>query len=280
MKLIKPSFEILEQEIPVKKLDMSQEQYVEVYKDYMYKHIEKCARVCYKSEHLIKEGSAITFVERMIKSGHYATLEHGTVYLKFPDFGKRYEDNPYSKIVYVGSDFIESYVTTNLRVLVENDWLSDLQYVCYPAEFQEKRITVHFISNIHFYKDLTRHRKMSYCIESTRYCNYSKDKFGNELTFIKPVWFSSDIYEGLTEPERIFWNNCEHCEYDYIRLIDAGWKPEQAAAVLIQDVKADIYCTGFVSDWNHIFELRADSHAHPTVQELMYPLKEAFKQLC
>lgn len=270
MELIKPSFEICEQEIPVKKLDMSQEQYILSYKEYMYKHIERCARVCYKSEHLIKEGSAEVFVERMIKSGHNATLEHGTIYLNIPYFDKKYESNPYSKVNYVGEDSINSLVVTNLRALVENNWLDDLQYLCYPTEYHEKRVTVKFNSSIHFYKDLTRHRVMSYCIESTRYCNYLKDKFGSSVKFTIPTWLDPiDVTE--------FEEDCRKIEQTYFKWLEKGWSPQEAAYFLCQGVDADIYCTGFISDWKHIFELRADSHAHPVLQELMYPLKEKFK---
>ena len=122
----------------------------------VYKQIERVGRVCYKSEDKITEDSAKPFVDRMIKSGHGAMLEHGTVYLAMPmetilpieanGWGK-YTKNPYSKGFKVcevdGQRRVA--ITTNLRVLVENGWLDDLQYICEPTVFHEKRVTVHFV---------------------------------------------------------------------------------------------------------------------------------------
>lgn len=300
MKLISPSYEIIKQEPGIEGI---------------YKQIELAARNCYKSEPV--EGiTSKDFVDRMIKSGHLSTLEHGTVYLAIPhnpfssiaDSSFRYRYNPYSKVnnaLPTLPDLV--YVTTNYRVLVENDWLDDLQYLCEPTEFHEKRVTVKFTSNIHFYKDITRHRKMSYAIESTRYCNYSKDKFDKELTFIVPVW--SNLREGTisyfrdmkpmwdslqyTNDGTIIKDNYSKAEMDfvyamqvannmYINLTVHGWQAQQAAEVLPQATKADIIVTGFVSDWQHIFNLRtsiiaATGKPHPEVSRLIDPLYEEFK---
>ena len=123
----------------------------------VYKQIERAGRVCYKSEDKITKDSAKPFVDRMIKSGHGAMLEHGTVYLAIPisewrctdDYRDSYISNPYSNVndSLVNWENNEGivYITTNLRVLVENGWLDDLQYICKPTEFHEKRITVHFV---------------------------------------------------------------------------------------------------------------------------------------
>lgn len=133
MKLIKQSFEIWEQESSL---------------EGVFKQIERAGRVCYKSEDKIAEGTAKAFVDRMIASGHGAMLEHGTVYLEIPDYGesrlkfKKYVDNPYS--ISISSDVDSDYITSNLRVLVENGWLDDLQYLCEPTEYHVKRITVKF----------------------------------------------------------------------------------------------------------------------------------------
>ena len=139
MKLIKLSFRIWEQSVGL---------------EGVYKQIEKVGRVCYKSEDKITEDSAKPFVDRMIKSGHGAMLEHGTVYLYIRREGNeslevdRYLLNPYSKVVFSqspNSRDMEIYITTNLRVLVENGWLDDLQYICEPTEYHERRVTVHFV---------------------------------------------------------------------------------------------------------------------------------------
>ena len=189
----------------------------------------------------------------------------------------------------VNTDDKYAYVTLNYRHIVENDWLDDLKYLCEPTEFHEKRVTVKFTSMIQFYKDLTRHRKMSYAIESTRYCNYSKDKFGNELTFIIPSWLS--LEEGSYEHHEI--NNMDGIEGDFLRSLKADeemylrminfykLKPQQAAKLLLQDTKADIIVTGFVSDWSHIFMQRTSIIAETGIPDtevslLMDPLYKEF----
>lgn len=143
--------------------------------------------------------TAESFAKMLTKSGHGAMLEHGTVYLDCPGhIYSKYLLNKYSKTastqtgdtigqgVYT-TPICKFYVTTNLRVLVENDWLDDLKYVCEPTDFHPKRVTVRFICDRGVSHEIVRHRVMSFAQESTRYCNYSKDKFGQELTFIEPV---------------------------------------------------------------------------------------------
>ena len=172
----------------------------------VYKQIEFCGRTCYKSEDKITEDSAKGFVDRMIKSNHTAMLEQGTVYLMAIDWDynplRHYWTNKYSRVkeIHLETEHCQSdtsykyayYVTTNLRVLVENGWLDDLQYLCDPTEHHEKRYTMKFTTDRGVSHELVRHRVFSFAQESTRYCNYSKDKFGNELTFIKPSWYDKD----------------------------------------------------------------------------------------
>ena len=193
MKLIKPSFEIWEQEPGLKGI---------------YKAIERAGRVCYKSENKITEDSAKPFVDRMDKLGHGAVLEHGTVYLNIPykdqdSFNTesfKYETNPYSKATEVPPNIVHKkwhlMITTNYRVLIQNNWLDDLKYICKPTEFHEKRITVKFILSRSIAQEYTRHRMFSFAMESQRYCAYNKDKFGNEVTFIIPCWLSSSLIDG------------------------------------------------------------------------------------
>lgn len=270
MKLINPSYEILEQGVGLQGI---------------YEQIERVGKTCYKSE--VKGGeSAKKFVEKMIANQHYAMLEHGTVYLKSEGIvrafgrgyqgGMKYLNNPYSRVNIEGTT---QYVTTNLRVLVENGWMDDLRYyLCEPTQWHVKRVTVKFISNIHFYKDITRHRTMSFAIESTRYCNYaSEQKFGRCIKFIRPVWLKP-------EEEEEFIRDCETCEEIYFRWIEKyGWQAQQSAEFLCQDTAAEICMTGFVDStgWIHVFNLRAldkTGPAHPTVKQLMVPLYEEFCQ--
>ena len=159
MKLIKPSFEIIEQQSGL---------------DGLYKQIELAGRTCYKSEDKITEDSAKKFVDRMIKSGHGAMLEHGTVYLRY-DFKaegdsnstaywlwSKYNKNKYSESIQaqpipgVPNGFVA--ITTNYRVLVENDWLDDLKYLCEPTEYHKKRVCVRFICDRGVSHEFVRHK--------------------------------------------------------------------------------------------------------------------------
>lgn len=288
MKLIKQSFEILDQQCGLEGI---------------YKQIEIAGRTCYKSEDKITEDSAKEFVDRMIKSGHGAMLEHGTVYLAMPvetmlpieanGWGK-YTKNPYSKGFKVCNVNGQKRVaiTTNLRVLVENGWLDDLQYICEPTEYHEKRITVKFITDQGILREFTRHRVFSFAVESTRYCNYTKDKFSNEITFIQPNWISDEDIKDyhinynyfidqdnnhITAVNR-FMSALKNAEYFYMELIKLGWKPQQARNILPLATKCDMVMTGFVSDWKHFFELRDATSAHPQAQELAHSLHETFIQ--
>ena len=269
MKLIKPSFYIKEQEPGIQGI---------------YKQIEWAGRHCYRSEDKITEDSAKPFVDRMIASGHGAMLEHGTVYLHIPDddinwnfYYSRYRRNPYSKCncfeTLHGKPLMNLCITTNYRTIIENNWLDDLKYICEPTEYHEKRICVKYTSDIHFYKDVTRHRIFSYAIESTRFCNYIKQKFGSSITFATPIWLKEEEQEEFEE-------DLKTIESIYFKWINKGWQPQQAAYFLIQGTKAEIIMTGFVSDYNHFFDLRSElaktGKPHPTVVELVEPLRQEF----
>ena len=289
MKLIKQSFEILEQ------------------KDFTIKgikqFIERCGRVSHKSEDRITEDSAKTFVERMMKMKHLSTCEFGTVYLYIdyhnPSFGKimdKYSSNEYSKCIVFPN---EVYISSNYRVLVENNWLDDLKYLCEPTKYHHKRYTVKFICDRAILAEFTRHRKFSFMAESTRYCNYSKGKFNSELTFIIPCWM--DIPEGSidlgnydktsarykdgniyiidTKPPYVgvdFIRRLCEAEADYLSIVRNGWKPEQARNVLPLSLKTELYMCGFAEDWEKFFELRCAANSHPQARELVVPLKEEF----
>lgn len=285
MKLIKPSFTILHQAPRL---------------EGVYKQIELAGRTCYKSEDKITPDSAKAFVERMINSGHGAMLEHGTVYLMaktklvnyyiHPEDGEDEEYNPLEKYYqnkysYINNDDTNLYVTTNLRVLIENGWIDDLQYICEPTEYHEKRIGVRFICDRGVSHEFVRHRVFSFAQESTRYCNYSKDKFGNELTFIQPCYLNEaelaqygpyHLVSRNKSPESIFICSLNNAEKDYLTLIESGWKAQEARAVLPNALKTELVMTGFVTDWQHFFDLRCASNAHPQARELAIPLYEEF----
>lgn len=275
MKLIKPSWKILEQESGI---------------DGIYKAIERAGRTCYKSEDKITENSAKPFVDRMVKSGHGAMLEHGTVYLKVVGderMSEKYQNNPYSRVIlrYPKGDIPNihciptHYITTNFRVLIEKGWLNDLKFVCEPTGHHEKRITVRFICDRGVSHEFVRHRVFSFAQESTRYCNYSKDKFGNELTFISPNWNYTKLgnYNGVDKFDGdYFEHSLRESEKYYFALLNQGWKPQQARAVLPNALKTELVMTGFINDWKHFFELRCAPNAHPSARELAIPLSEEF----
>lgn len=278
MKLIESSVQIIEEKDP-------------------YKMIELAGRTCYHSQDNITEDSAKEFVDRMIKLSHGAMLEHGTVYLTItatsPEV-RKYEINPYSRVKKISVDGINgrAYITTNYRVLVENKWLDDLKYQCDPTPSHEKRITAKFICDRSTANQFVRHRVFSFAQESQRYCNYNKDKFNNELTFIKPTWL--DIPTG----DYTYWDG-DWCDIDnmkiqlpsdngvadnflwclnnagmqYRLLINKGLKPQEARGVLPNATKTELVMTGFESDWEGFFKLRCSGAAHPDARKLADKLK-------
>jgi thymidylate synthase (FAD) len=281
MKLIESSVQIIKEKDP-------------------YKMIELAGRTCYKSEDKITEDSAKEFVDRMIKLGHGAMLEHGTIYLACLVFDGdvdnnnnltpnhsfyKYQSNKYSKVKvaqYAWSGEDVACVTTNLRVLVENNWLDDLKtYRCEPTRYHEKRITAKFICDRGVSHEFVRHRVFSFAQESTRYCNYSKDKFNNELTLIKPSWIEESI-DSLNQEFRdtdrddtsIFIRALRSAEEEYFTLLNNGWKPQQARQVLPNATKTELVMTGFESDWEGFFKLRCSGAAHPDAKKLADELRE------
>lgn len=264
----------------------------------IYKQIEAVGRTCYKSEDKITEGSAKPFVDRMISSQHLAMLEHGTVYLAIPkttyapDAVGFYMNNPYSRVNDCNEFiFTDKYgdkvaawcVTTNLRVLVENDLMQDLEFICEPTEYHERRITIKFTCNRQVSHEFVRHRVMSFAQESTRYCNYTKGKFGNELTFIIPCWLpipethSDDPNVWLELSARSadmghFISQCHKVQSEYKFLVEnLQWKPQQAATILPNALKTELCMTGFKNDLVHFFDLRyrgTTGAPHPQAQEV------------
>lgn len=280
MKLIESSVQIIEEKDP-------------------YKMIELAGRTCYHSLDKITEDSSKEFVDRMIKLGHGAMLEHGTIYLTIdgedPNLSK-IQSNPHTKVNLVPYEVLtegnytisyKAYITTNLRVLIENNLKELLCYQVEPTEHHEKRITAKFICDRGVSHEFVRHRVFSFAQESQRYCNYNKDKFNNELTFIRPTWL--DIPTG----DYTYWDG-DWCDIDnmkiqlpsdngvadnflwclnnagrqYRLLINKGLKPQEARGVLPNAVKTELVMTGFESDWEHFFELRCSGAAHPDAKKL------------
>lgn len=283
MKLIKQSFEIINQ------TDFSLMG--------IKKHIERCARVSYKSEDRITDSSYEKFVEMLESRGHDRPLEFGTVHLEMclSDFHKmrdtlligRIWNDQWIKYVYVG-DIV--YITTNYRYyLALSKIYPSIGEAFTPQDngYYPKRHTVHMILSRGVMDEFRTHVGLSHLAESTRYCNYSKDKFDNEITFVRPNWNNLPLqdYGTLDNPNSI---NLEHysrqeievlnhyidCEYRYFNLLKYGCKPQEAREVLPLGVKSELISCGFKDAWENFFMRRCASDAHPMAREVAVPLKE------
>ncbi len=252
----------------------------------VYQVVELAGRTCYKSTDKITDDSAKPFVDRMIASHHTAMLEHGTVYLKVDfkasdpesnsngyDVWSRYKDNIYSRSFQIQPNFPSRdgfvAVTTNLRVLVENNWLDDLQYICDPTEYHEMRYSFKLTTSIGVTRELNRHRVNSIAEQSTRYCNYSKDKFGGEITFCIPKWYDEHKYDSYKMNE--FDKYLKQAEDLYMFYVDCGMQPQEAREILPLCTATEIVHTAFASDWRHFFDLRLfakTGNPHPNMLQL------------
>ena len=288
MKLIKQSFQFVNQKgFTLKDI---------------YKHIEYCARISYKSQDKITDTSYEKFVNMLESRGHDRPLEFGTVYLSRTskkednmEWLDKYAYNPWSKFSFGnGSTRINGelrntiYVTTNYRVIKEHHWEDDLQYLCEPTEYHHKRYTVHMILDRGVMDEFRTHVGLSHLAESTRYVNYSKKKFGSELTFIKPCWLDDEklkLYGPYhtvirdKSPESIFIANLNNVERDYLDLIKLGWTPQQARSVLPLSIKSELISCGFKDSWENFFYRRDAPDAHPMAQEIAKPMHQKFIEL-
>ncbi|GAB6177728.1 FAD-dependent thymidylate synthase [Desulfobaculum senezii] len=131
--------------------------------------------------------------------------------------------------------------------------------------------TVRFVCDRGVTHELVRHRIAAFSQESTRYANYSKDKFGNEITVVKPVFWDED-----SEAYRLWYEAMEQAERLYLDLIDKGAKAQEARSVLPNSLKTEIVMTANLREWRHVFKLRCDGAAHPQIREVMLPLLDEF----
>lgn len=282
----------------------------------IYKDIERAARVSYKSEDKITEDSAEKMVERLMNMKHYSPLEFGTIYLRVRDvvccgiiseahaegcMGKQWvRVNKVDEVEADGRHVTNYYITTNYRFIVENKLEKLLQYMCEPTEHHQRRTIVKFITNRAMTHELVRHRSMSFMQEGQRYCNYAKDKFGNQLTFIIPVQCTKDIPNNTELKDNIdidnfVWGDNNgikflkvnrltqgmlylfyDTEVNYIGLINLGWKPQEVRAILPNATKTEIYMCGFDDDWDHFFDLRDKDVVDPQMYDLAHKLHLEF----
>lgn len=310
MKLIKQSFEFINQ------TDFSLVG--------IKKHIERCARVSYKSEDKITDTSYEKFVNMLESRGHDRPLEFGTVHLKMPEHkfrslidiltsSRTYNDLwIHYKVVETWEESYTVYVTTNYRYykLMWNQMNTLSKYFDKTdSEYYPKRYTVHMILDRGVMDEFRTHVGLSHLAESTRYCNYSKDKFGNEITFIKPCWLnvpegkynhcimvsknSPDIkiecvgsdeigkYYNIGEDEGVFLNGLIQSELTYLNLINnKKWTPQQARSVLPLGIKSELISCGFEDAWTNFMRRRSpkygDPGAHPMAAEIADKLCEEF----
>ena len=283
MKLIKQSFEILEQ------------------KDFTIKgikqFIERCARVSYKSEDRITDNSYIKFVDMLEKRDHSRPLEFGTVHLKmklgefidlqeslvnigiYNDYWIRYNDDLVFK--YEENNTVDCvYITTNYRYykeIVNNfPWVESYFDPSNDPVYYPKKYTVHMVLSRGVIDDFRTHVGLSHLAESTRYVNYSKDKFGKELNIILPANWDNYTYKQQHE-FNFAWTQAEEC---YMKLIDTGCAPQQAREVLPLSIKSELISCGFKDAWANFIRRRSpkygDPEAPPMAAEIANKIGEEF----
>lgn len=280
MKLIKQSFEFINQ------TDFSLVG--------IKKYIERCARVSYKSEDKMTDTSYEKFVGMLERRDHARPLEFGTVHLKMnvSDFDKirsilclnKIHNYQWIKHYYVGD---VTYVTTNYRYYlnilkifpkVEKFFTEE------DNEYYSKRYTVHMILDRGVMDEFRTHVGLSHLAESTRYCNYSKDKFNNEVTFVIPSWCNSLIEWSKQEyspfeinsDEVEFMNALQNAQNSYLSLLKMGWTPQQARSVLPLGIKSELISCGFEDAWKNFFYRRDAKDAHPMAREIAKPMHKEF----
>lgn len=281
MKLIKQSFQFVNQKgFTLKDI---------------YKHIEYCARISYKSQDKITDTSYEKFVNMLKSRGHDRPLEFGTVHLKMilQDFQGFMNslltlgilNNIWIKSAYVG-DIV--YITTNYRYYLDiTKYFPNVKeyFTEEDNEYYPKRYTIHMILDRGVMDEFRTHVGLSHLAESTRYCNYSKDKFGNEITFIKPDWYKghlepiNNVYEPGYETSELFLQACEDAESWYLNLLKEGLTPQQARSVLPLGIKSELISCGFEDAWENFMRRRNAPDAHPMAQEIAKPMHEEFLKL-
>lgn len=287
----------------------------------IWSHIAKCAKVCYQSKPRTNGETDEEFVKRVILRNHsleeigesrelqlklhLSCLEHGTVYLEIPweedtlTAISFFENNIYSKHNCAAN--AHYHITTNMRVIIENNLMDVLHYITKPNVFHYLRTTFNIITDIGVARELARHRTHSISEESTRYCNYSKDKFGNEVTFIIPDWASvyyvdgsvkldaintNLIYNATTNDTQPLYSNkltkdfllgLYKVENLYFLLLNNGYTPQQARQILPLSTKVQTIHTSFDTDWFEFIELRADGcsgSVHPNMKVIATKIKD------
>ena len=277
MKLIRQSFEILEQ------------------KDFsligIKKFIERCGRVCYKSEDRITDDSYEKFVNMLVKRDHARPLEFGTVHLKISSgmlFDKFLQDlvdyKLYNPTWIKYKELPEyTYITTNYRHYLQI--IKECPYIAkYFTEqdncYYPSRCTVHMVLSRGVMDEFRTHVGLSHLAESTRYCAYNKNKFNNEVTFVIPNWVNTNCpnkeQEGPSVASMEWSTAMLDAENSYMNLIRMGCTAQEAREVLPLSVKSELISCGFKDAWDNFFYRRCAKDAHPMAREIAVPLRETF----
>lgn len=267
------------------------------------RHIEICARNCYRSES--KEDNPKKFVESLINRKHLSMLEHGTVYLTLEGDDVRAlrgEDlwnyyrvirSPYSRLSTTDKSI---KIDTNYRVLYENNALFLMKYMSKDIDDREKRLTFLITTNIGVSREANRHRTHTVAEESTRYCNYRKDKFGNSLTYCPGSDMDIDdkanfvnYCDDILHNEDINWTVKDFykfimaaAEYAYLNLIRKGETPQQARFVLPLGTKTSLIHTATESQWRDFIDKRllgTTGTPHPDMVEVANLINNKLKTI-
>lgn len=248
----------------------------------MYKHVEMVGRVCYHSEDKITDTSWSRFINHQVAQGHMSPLEAGTVYWVLPsnhelvDFFKL---NTYSFVTIKDN---EAFITTNLRVIVENNLKHLLTEYWKFTEYHIPRICFKWETCIEVYKDITRHRSLSPMVESTRFCNYLLSKFSHSVKFSLPCWLG---YKSNYPDDEKRW--CEEklriIEEIYFEAQDRWeWDAQRASYFLPQGTHATCFFTGFLQDWEWFLALRFEQitgSVRPDVLEISTEVARILKEM-
>lgn len=142
----------------------------------------------------------------------------------------------------------------------------------HESVLEHEKVTVRIYDDVGSYKDLTRHRFASFSVESTRYCSYDKDKFGNEIAFMNPVYIEDkEMYE-------LWKDTMQRIEENYIKMKELGATTDMCRELLPHSVAAEYTMTANIREWKHILSLRANDHVHPSIRQVMIPLLKYFKE--
>lgn len=253
-------------------------------KDGMFQHIERVARICYASEN--KSGiTSRQFVASLMNKDHARPLEFGSVYLCIPDTEENAmaihlfldDEKSWSKTIFNDNEDMW-YVTTNFRVICKHpDVLMRVfdEYWVEPTERHKKRVCMHFVTSRGVGDEYRTHIALSSVMQSTRYCNYSQDKFGNEVSYVIPEW-----YRQLPDGDE---QRLEYCckltenEKAYFDMLVSGRTPQEARDLLGLGVRTELVLSGYHEGWDNFFYRRLDKAAHPDARYLAQKAFELYK---